>query len=93
MSNAGEDANYRPTLICASKADGVTIVPILANPTSHGVLNDDGTTGSDNGNNGGNSMTDGNMVSVAIALSSDGSGRIIEVYGDISNGKLLINSH
>jgi hypothetical protein len=92
MSNAGHDSNSRPTLICASKLDGVTIVPIKADPTTHGVKNDDGATGTDNGNNGGNAMMDENMVSVATALSSDGSGRIIEIYGDASNGKLLIKS-
>lgn len=91
MANAGQQSG-RPTLICASKLDGTTIVPILADPTTHGVKNDDGATGSDNGNNGGNAMMDGNMVSVATALSSDGSGQIIEVYGDVSNGKLLIKS-
>ncbi len=93
MSNAGRDQNGRPTLITASSLDGTTIVPILANPTTHRVLNDDGATGSDNGNNGGNAMMDENMVSVATALSSDGSGTIIEIYGDISTGKLLINSN
>lgn len=92
MTNAGRDQNNRPTLICASKLDGTTIVPILANPTSHGILYDDGATGADNGNNGNNAMMDENMVSVATALSSDGSGRIIEVYGDVSNGKVLIKS-
>ena len=92
MSNAGHDSNFRPTLICASKLDGTTIVPILADPTTHGVLNDDGVTGSDNGNNGGNAMMDENMVAVATALSSVGDGAVIEVYGDAANGKLLIKS-
>ncbi len=92
MSNAGQDSNFRPTLICASKADGTTIVPILASPTSHGIVYDDGATGSDNGNNGGNAMTDGNMVAVATALSSAGNGAVIEVYGDATGGKLLIKS-
>jgi len=90
--NAGHDANGRPTIICASETDGVTIVPIFANPTSHGVLNDDNTTGSDNGNNGGNAMLDQNGVNVWLAESSDGSGSLIEVYGN-SNNQILINSN
>lgn len=91
MANAGQQSG-RPTLICASKLDGTTIVPIKADPTTHALINDDGATGTDNGNNGGNAMMDENMVSVATALSSDGSGAIVEIYGDASNGKLLIKS-
>lgn len=93
MSNAAHDQNNRPTLICASKLDGITIVPIKANPNTHGIMFDDGATGSNNGNNRGNAMIDENMVPVATALSSDGSGQIVEIYGDTSGGKILINSH
>ncbi len=93
MSNAGHDQNSRPTIICASSLDGITIVPILADPSTHGLKNDDNTTGSDNGNNGGAAMIDENQVSVWIAESSANDGAIIEVYGDLSTGKVLINSN
>ena len=93
MSNSKLDQNSRPTIICASSADGITIVPIQADTTNHGVLFDDNTTGSDNGNNGGNAMIDENHIPVWTALASDGSGDIVEVYGDVATGKILVNSN
>ncbi len=92
MSNAVHDSNGRSTIICAASTDGVTIVPIKANPMNHGLKIDDNTTGSDNGNNGGNAMIDENSVNVWIAESSANDGSIVEVYGDIATGKVLINS-
>lgn len=93
MSNAKKDENGRPTLICASNGDGITIVPIKANPANHGLKIDDNTTGSNNGNNNGNAMIDENGVAVLTALSSAADGKIIEVYGDPATGKILINSN
>lgn len=92
MSNAPIDSNNRPAIICASKLDGVTIVPIKADPATHGLKNDDNTTGSNNGNNNGVAMLDESSNQVWVAESSAGNGAIVEVYGDISNGKVLINS-
>jgi hypothetical protein len=91
MANAGHDQNARPTMICASSADGVTIVPLYVNVSNNnGLMIDDNTTGSDNGNNGGNAIVDENSVSVLTALSSNGDGSIVEIYG--LNNKILINS-
>lgn len=91
MLVAKKDSNGRNTMTCAASTDGVTIVPILVNPTNHGLKIMDATTGSDNGNNGGNAMIDENGVSVFTALSSTGD--IVEIYGDISTGAILINSN
>ena len=92
--NAPRDENNRPTIICASKNDGQTITVIVtADATSHRLHVDDGTTGSDNGNNMGNAMLDENSVPVWAALSSDGSGNIIEIYGDPISGSVLVDSH
>ncbi len=93
MANAKHDENDRPTLIAASNADGVAIVAVTANPANHGLSVDDGTSGSDNGNNSGNAMIDENSVAVLTALSSDDDGTIIEVYADPATGKLLIDSN
>ena len=93
MANAKHDQNSRPTIICASKNDGTTIVPITANPTTYGLSIDDNTTGSDNGNNSGNAMLDENSVPVWTALASDGSGQVVEIYGDPATGKVLIDSN
>lgn len=89
MSNAPTDQNGKHGIICASKADGITIIPIQANPVSHGLNIEIVTTGTNNGNNNNNAMTDENGVAVWTVLSSDGSGKIIEVYGDVSGGKVL----
>ena len=93
MTDAYRDENSRPTLICASSADGQTIVQIVADPTTHGLKVDDNTTGSDNGNNGGSAMLDQNGVPVMTALSSDGDGAIVEVYGDPATNSILIDSN
>ena len=92
MSNAPRDNNGRPAIICASSADGKTIVQIKANPIGHGLKVDNNTTGSDNGNNSGIAIEDENQVNVWIALASDGSGTLVEVYGDAATGKVLVNS-
>lgn len=93
MSNASRDENSRIAIIAASNLDGTTIVPIKANPTNHALKVEDATGGSDNGNNSGVAMLDENGIPVWTALSSDGSGTIIEVYGDPVTGKLLVNSN
>lgn len=90
--NASRDENDRPTIICASKNDGKTIVAITANPMTRGISISDGTSGVDNGNNNGNAMLDENGIAVWSALSSDGSGAVIEIYGDPLSGAVLINS-
>ena len=93
MSNAKLDQNSKPAIICASKNDATTIVPIYVNESSHGLYVDDNTTGSDNGNNGGNAMLDENNNPVWIALSSAGDNKIVEVYGDPATNKILVNSN
>lgn len=90
MANAGHDANMRPTIICASQIDGMSIVQIQADSTNHRLKTDNNTTGGDNGNNHGNAVDDENGVAVWTALSSANDGAIIEVYG-LSNS-VLINS-
>lgn len=103
MTNAYLDENTINTLIAASKNDGQTIVRVKANATSHGLVIDDNTTGTSNGNNKGNAARDENMRPVLIAVSSstttvDGVDYIegvtpVEVYGDPATGALLINSN
>ena len=91
--NIPTDENGRKSMACASNADGITIVPIQCNPTQHAILTDDNTTGSDAGNDSGNASLDENSAPVWAALSSAGDGSIVEVYGDPTSGKLLINSN
>lgn len=103
MTNAYLDENSVPTLIAASKNDGETIVRIQANATSHGLIIEDGSTGTSNGNNNGNAARDENMRPVLLAVSSqtttvNGVDYIegvtpVEVYGDPATGSLLIDSN
>ena len=92
MAVAKRDENSRTTIICASKNDGITIVPITANPGTHHLNCSDGTTGSDNGNNSGNAILDENNVAVWMAESSADDGSLIEVYADPVSQVLLIDS-
>lgn len=46
MANAEHDGNFVPSLLGVSSADGVTVVPIYANPTTHRLLVDSGGGGS-----------------------------------------------
>lgn len=93
MTNAYKDQNNVPTLIAASKNDGTTIVRIQANATNHGLIVDDASTGSDNGNNDGNAARDENFVPVLIAVSSADGVTPVEVYGDPVTGALLVDSN
>lgn len=90
--NAKHDENSRPTLIATSNVDGVTIVPIQANPTTHAIKIEDGISGSDVGNNSGIAMIDENSVPVMWALSSVGDGSLVEVYSNPSTGAILTKS-
>lgn len=93
MTDAYRDENGVPAIIAASKNDGTTIVRVLANPTTHGLTVDDNATGSDNGNNSGLAMRDGNFVPVFIAVSSADGFTPVEVYADPVTGSLLVNSN
>ena len=93
MANAKRDENSKTAIICASNADGKTIVPIKINPATHRVAMDNNTTGSDAGNNLGNAMLDENSVAVWTALSADDGETIIEIYADPLTGRILIDSN
>lgn len=81
MAVAKKDQNGRNTIITASSADGVSIVANESDPVTHRLKTTTTTVG-DNGNNNDNAMLDENSVPVWTALASDGSGRVIEIYGN-----------
>lgn len=91
MANAYIDENNKATLTGALNTDGSTPTPVSANPTSHSLKVDDASTGSDNGNNGGNALTDENNRFTMTAVASDGSGEIVNVYVTSGN-ELMIDS-
>ena len=87
--NAQKDDNSVSTLIGVLGTDGATIVPIMANPTSHRLKVMDGDSGSDNGPT--NALKDENFVSSLIAVSSVDGKTPVVVYADAS-GHLLVQS-
>ena len=89
MTNAIRDDNRVPALIAASQTDGTTIVRVQVNPTNHGLMVDDNTTGADHGRT--IAVRDQNRVAVLMATSSGDGTTSIEVYAT-ADGKLLINS-
>lgn len=91
MSNAKIDENGRPTMIGVLNTTPTTIMQVKANSSNHALKINDGTSGTDNGNNGGNALLDENSFPVLMALSSAGTGALVEVYVD-SAGALMVDS-
>lgn len=89
MSNASKDENNVSALIAVLNTDGLTVVPVKANPATHALMTSDGTTGTDHGPN--NAEKDENFVSTLIAVSSADGKTPVAVYAD-SSGNLLTKS-
>lgn len=83
------DGNGVPAIIAVSNTDGATIVAIQANPTTHALEVSDGTTGTDL--SAANARRDQNSVPASQATSTDEKTPIM-LYGDQTDGKLLIKS-
>jgi len=92
MTNAIRDNNGIPVALATSNADGVTVLPMQVDPTTHGIILDDNTTGTDKSPNS-NAKRDQNQVPVMMGVSSvDGVSRVA-LYIDSATGKLLLNSN
>lgn len=89
MANASRDENNVPSLLGALSSDGVTVVPILADPSAHTLEISDGTGGTDHGPK--NAPRDQNNIPVLLAVSSEDGVTPVVVYCD-SSGNLLIQS-
>ncbi len=90
MADAPRDSNQIPALLGVLNTNGLTVVPILADPTSHALKVSDGSTGSDNGPT--NAKRDQNQVTTLVATSSVDGKTPVVVYADAS-GNLLIDSN
>lgn len=90
MANASRDENNVPTILGTLDTDGVTVVPIKADPTLHALEVVDGNTGTDYGN--GQASRDENYVPVLMAVSSVDGVTPVPVYVD-SDGNLLVDSN
>ena len=86
---ASKDANYVNVLTAVLNTDGQTVMSVYANPITHRLMLNDGTTGSDNGPT--NAIKDKNNVSTLLGTSSADGLTPITAYADSGN-KLLIKS-
>lgn len=89
MANAYKDENGVSTIIGALNTDGSTIVRVLADPSTHVLNVNDGTTGTDYGPV--NDLKDANGVNCLMAVSSVDGVTPVVLYVD-SNGALLTDS-
>lgn len=90
MAQAAFDNNGVPTILGTSNADGSTPVRIKVDATSHALITDDNTTGSDLSDD--IAGRDANGRTVLMGLSSVDGVTPVEIYADPATGALLINS-
>jgi hypothetical protein len=88
MGNAKRDNNSVTVEMGVSNADGVTLLSIQANPTTHVLQTLDGVTGSDMGTP--NAKRDGNSVTAMMAVSSADGKTPVALYIDAATNKLLV---
>jgi len=93
MTNSKKDENGRQSIIGVSQTVPTTIVKAVADPTTHLLLVEDGSTGSNNGNNNGVALLDENSAPVLMACSSAGDGTLVEVYMNPVTGAILVDSN
>jgi hypothetical protein len=84
-----KDDNFVSTLTAVLNSNGVTIMNVGANPTTHLLNVSDGTTGSDLGPT--NALKDTNNVSTLLGTSYVDGFTPVSIYADI-NGNLLVDS-
>lgn len=85
---AERDDNNVPTLIGVLNTDGSTVMQIKANPTTHSLAVNNGTTGTDQGPD--HALRDENFVPTQLAVSSSDGVTLVPLYVD-SDGRLLID--
>lgn len=88
-STAAVDANGRESITGRLNTDGLTITRVRANASTHQMLVDEGSTGSDNG--GTFAATDANDRPTVFAVSESDGKTLVGLYVN-SSGELLIDS-
>jgi len=89
MTDTKKDNNQIPALLGTSNADGVTTLPFKANASTHALLADDATTGSDL--SGDIAARDNNGIPVAMAVSETDEITPVALYANSSTGALLMD--
>lgn len=91
MTQARKDNNRVPTALGVSNADGITPLLLYVDPSTHAIITDDDTTGSDLGPV--NAKRDNNGEPVMLGVSNADGVTPVAPYIDSSTNKLLTNSH
>lgn len=89
MADALIDESGRQSITARLNTDGLTIVRVEVNSSTHALEMSDGNTGSNNG--GTNAAIDSNGRQTWFATSSADGVSLVALYSD-SSGKLLIQS-
>lgn len=89
MANAKRDENHVPTMTAILNTDGVTVVNIVANPTTHALVFMPNGPDADNGPV--NAKKDDNFVSTLLGVSSADGVTPVPIYAT-SDGKLMITN-
>lgn len=89
MANAPRDENLVTVRLGTSNLDGLTTLPITADPATHCLEIDDGNTGSDLSDD--IAPRDQNLVTAMLAVSSADGQTPVQLYVNAS-GQLLIDS-
>lgn len=91
MAEAKKDQNHIPTLLAASDADGVTPIPVYANPVRHRLSVQDALDGSDLSDEP--APRDQNRVVVLMAVSAVDGVTPVPIYADLDGNRLKIRSN
>lgn len=90
MAVASRDNNNEPSLLAGLETDGVSLVKVVVEPSTHALGVDDDTTGTDHGPT--NAPRDTNFVPALLAVSSVDGKTPVVVYAT-AQGKLLVDSN
>lgn len=90
MTTAKVDQNVVAALIGISDADNVSILRLFADPSTHALSIDDGTTGAPTA---ATSLQDGNGEPTDIAVSSVDNTTVIPLYAASATNALKVNSN
>lgn len=91
MTNAIIDQNGTKSALCTSNADGITPLRLYLDPSTHEIVVNDGTTGSDL--SGDNASRDQNIEPVLMGTSSSDNATPVAPYINSATNELLINSN
>lgn len=89
MTDTKKDNNQIPAILGVSNADGVTLLPFKADPTTHALIVDDDTSGSDL--SGDVAARDNNGIPAEMAVSEADETTPVPLYANSSTGGILVD--